>query len=530
MSARTTTNPAYHGVDVGPFKGIAITPHVGAPPSKPRHVVIASNMSSRVDFGAHNNDLPNLIRALNERVFNVEDKSPGGKKKLVPTPQPEKGAWRSLAQVATRIARRVSTIPLEKLTCDEFIAQCPANKRLLYTRAKDEFETRGWGSRDATIKPFVKFEKLNFTKKTDPAPRVIQPRTPVYNIALGRFTRRVESELYHALAQEWDGDDEGVVMKGRTVEQVAAVIRAKWDRVPDPIAIGIDASRFDQHVSVGALKWEHSIYKTLFGNDPELCALLTAQLGNKGRAFIDGKKVSYKSVGTRASGDMNTSLGNCVIMCTLVREYIRELGIKAEFVNNGDDCVLIISRKDKEKLGNLNAWFLKYGFEMEVEKAVDVFEEIVFCQTQPVWSGTAWVMVRQPSVAFGKDAMALGESTTRGFQQWSEQVGVGGHALYGDIPIFGAYYDAYRRDGIASNLASKYLISDSGFMRMAKIPRVRGEGVCVPTVATRVSFYRAFGYPPSMQIAMERELKGYRVAAVQYSHINPSVACGLTTI
>jgi hypothetical protein len=294
--------------------------------------------------------------------------------------------------------------------------------------------------------------------------------------------------------------------------------------------VGIDASRFDQHVSRDALKWEHSVYKRLFGYDGELIALLNQQLNNKGRSDIDGYRVDYEVHGTRASGDMNTSLGNCLIMCTLVREYIRELGIKAEFVNNGDDCVLFVSEGDLPKLDGLNAWFLKYGFEMEREEPVRVFEQVVFCQMQPVYSGYEWVMVRQPSSAFAKDAIALGEQTRDDYCRWAYQVGVGGHALCGDMPIYSAYYEAYRRNGQESNLGSKYCISDSGFLRLSKIPRIRsGERVDV-TQACRVSFYLAFGYPPSMQIAMEKELATFVVGGCRTSTINPAVAMGLTTI
>lgn len=528
MAGKTTADCRYHGESLvsGAFAGISVREHVGAPPAKVRHVILSPGMSSRTNYGAHNNDVPNLVRALNERVFNV--KGPNGT--LVPTPQPQPGVWKSLAPVARRIVKSITQLPLQRLTCKQFIEQCPSNKRMLYARAALRLGAEGWKSRDARIKAFVKFEKVNFTDKVDPAPRVIQPRTPVYNLALGRYTRRVESCIYKALALEWSGEDEGVVMKGRTVVEVAAVLRAKWERTSRPVAIGIDASRFDQHVSREALKWEHSVYKRLFGYDGELISLLNQQLCNKGRTLLDGHRVDYEVNGTRASGDMNTSLGNCLIMCTLVREYIRELGIKAEFVNNGDDCVLFVSEGDVPKLDGLHAWFLKYGFEMEREEPVRVFERVVFCQMQPVYSGTEWVMVRQPRSAFAKDAMALGERTRSDYCRWAYQVGVGGHALCGDMPIYSAYYEALRRNGQESNLGNKYCISDSGFLRLSKIPRIRSNDKVEVTQACRVSFCTAFGYPPAMQIAMEKELGTFEVGDVITSRINPSVAMGLTTI
>jgi hypothetical protein len=376
---------------------------------------------------------------------------------------------------------------------------------------------RGWADRDARIKAFVKFEKLNFTSKGDPAPRVIQPRSPVYNYALGRYTRRIEHDMYEALSREW-GDGEPVVMKGMTVEDVAHVMRQKWLKFNSPVAVGLDASRFDQHVSRDALKWEHSIYKRIFDYSPELCALLKQQCSNNGIAFMDGHKVTYKVEGTRASGDMNTSLGNCIIMCTLAREYLREKGVPAEFVNNGDDCIVFLDKCNLYKLHDLDAWFLELGFEMEREEPVYEFEQCVFCQSQPVlidYDTDKYVMCRQPTSAFGKDALSLA---------------VGGLALFGDLPIFCELYKAYKRNGVDSNVNGSLVISDSGFMRMCAKPRIRGEFRGTISDHTRISFYRAFGYPPSMQIEMERDLATADYSGLVDHPVNISVGCGLFTL
>lgn len=525
MEARTTRSVEYH--DGRSFKGIVVLPHVGAAPSRARYVVTVPHMSSRQDFGAHNNNLPNLLRALNERVFNVQ--SANG---LVPTPQPEKGVWKKLNHVSRRLAARVTEFgTVVPLTDQEFVEQSPSNKRNLYAAAAEEKRVRGWSKRDARIKAFVKFEKLNFTKKSDPAPRIIQPRSPVYNIALGRYTRRVEEELYHALALDWGDDkEEKVVMKGMTVEGVASQMRRKWLKYDQPVAVGLDASRFDQHVSADALRWEHSIYNAIF-NCPELAALLKLQLSNDGYAYLDGHKITYTTRGTRASGDMNTSLGNCLIMCSLIREYVRELGIKCDLVNNGDDCVLFLDRRNLSKLSGLSEWFLKYGFEMEVEAPVYEFEEVVFCQAQPVLVSTAedkWVMVRQPATALGKDSTCLAADSELAFRQWSYQVGTGGLALYGDMPIYKELYLAYRRNGVASNVGRSLLVSDSGFMRATK-QIVRGNEHSVVSDDTRVSFYKAFGIIPSIQVEMEQELRRMDYAGLKHYPVNLATSCGMFT-
>lgn len=474
-----------------------------------RKYVVSPFSSSRMDFIAHNNSYTNFKRALNERVFNVSDGMGG----LVPCPKPVRGAWDRMRKYASEVATTVGKVA--KLTLEGFINQCPANKRKLYERAALELTSRGWSSRDARLKSFIKFEKVKVTSsKPDPAPRIIQPRSPVYNIALGCYTRSVEHRIYNALATMWGvPESEGVVMKGKCVEGVAASIWTKWCRLSNPVAIGLDASRFDQHVSVDALMWEHGVYKTIFNHCPTLSALLKCQLKNKGFALFREARVSYTVDGTRSSGDMNTGLGNCLIMSCLVKCFCDERKINAQFVNNGDDCVLFINREDMVKLGGLNEWFLDFGFEMKQEDPVYEFEQVVFCQTQPVFVDGKPVMVRQLETALSKDAMALGVETELGFKQWCHAVGTGGLALYGDMPIFGELYSMYQREGVVSDIDKSLVVSDSGFMRMSKVRRAEYKPV---SDATRVSFFRAFGVLPSTQIVIEEKLRKTHLGGIEY--------------
>jgi hypothetical protein len=126
--------------------------------------------------------------------------------------------------------------------------------------------------------------------------------------------------------------------------------------------------------------------------------------------------------------------------------------------------------------------------------------------------------------------MSLAVNTELGFRQWSYQVGVGGHALYGDMPIYCELYEAYRRNGIPSNISSSYVVSDSGFIRLTKVPRIRGNTPVPVTDDVRLSFYSAFGYPPSVQIAMERELRAMDYAGLVRLGNNISVGWGLSTL
>lgn len=450
------------------------------------------------------------MRAITERVFYVQR---GGQ--LVPTPKPKSGWWASnmdgyVEAVRSRVVSGASRDhALGPLTVEEFLSQCPKSKLKVYDAAAKTYQERGWIKKDAWLKLFVKFEKINFTKKKDPAPRLISPRSPVYNLALGRYTRAIEERVFDALADIWGySEGEKVVMKGLTVEGVASQLRMKWDRYSDPVAVGLDASRFDQHVSEDALVYEHSIYKSIF-KDKELDKLLAAQLKNYGFAYHGGYKIEMRTKGVRASGDMNTGLGNCLIMCTLVHRMSVEFGIKCDLINNGDDCVIILERADLWKLyddgkirSDIEEWYLDAGFEMEFEPPEDVFEKIVFCQMQPVWNGEVWIMVRQPEAALCKDTICLGCDSMHEYGQWARSIGVGGLALYGDMPVYRSFYAAFNRLGEGYKPSRSLLTRDSGFYKLC----VRGRNHRgVVSSEARVSFYRAFGITPALQIVLEQK-------------------------
>jgi len=462
------------------------------------------------NYGCHKPTLPNLLRALNERVFNVV----GPKGEIAPTPAAAAGVWMRLDGTSKLLARKVrESLPhVQRLTVDEFVEQCPAQKRAIYVQAGQEYLQRGVGPRDSKLRAFVKFEKILFEKsgpKADPCPRLIQPRSPVYNVALGRYTRRVEKELYTALRDVWVAEEgEEIVMKGMTVVEVASQLRRKWEFFRDPVAVGLDASRFDQHIGEEALEFEHSIYERVYKDSPdfgELRWLLEQQRNNRGSAFLDGFRVDYEIKGTRASGDMNTGLGNCLIMSSLVHRYVVERGVKAKLANNGDDCLVFMERADLQRFSDgLKEWFLVYGLNMKAEDPSYAFEECEFCQMRPVWSGSEWVMVRNPYSAISKDTMALG-FTEREYLQWVRAVGTCGMALYGDMPLFSALYHNMSKSGIKSNVHRTNIALNSGWIYWHQL-RGRVTKTAIDN-SCRISFAKAFNISPQRQIEIEDALK-----------------------
>jgi hypothetical protein len=385
----------------------------------------------------------------------------------------------------------------------------------MYARAAESLRVEPLSQRDARMKTFVKAEKVNFDKKADPAPRVIQPRSPRYNLHLGKFLKTLEKRVYRAIQSVYHatwGTVGPIVCKGLTAVTLAKVLRRKWDRFNDPVAIGLDASRFDQHVSLDALRWEHSVYLMVYaGRDREdLRQLLKWQEMNYGVATLPEAQVKYAREGCRMSGDINTSLGNCLIMCALVFQYAQERRVGIDLANNGDDCVVFMERRDAGRFrAGLDRWFLDMGFNMKVEETVDVFEKVEFCQTQPIKVDDSYIMCRHPTglskdayslLPWGQGAMAYG---------WATAIADSGQAIASRMPVFGPFYERLRVLGKGVTMGNHPLLRQGGLYWLSDGAKPGATTLITPD--TRVSFWRAFGIPPYMQVLAERHIQNVEI-------------------
>lgn len=412
-------------------------------------------------------------------------------------------------------------------------------KREMYHKAMLEYYAYGITEKHSRLKSFVKFEKQNLLK----APRVINPRTPIYNLLLAAYVKFAEKRIFAAINEAYGKHTSHTIIKGVNNIEQATILRAKWDRFTDPVAVGLDAAKFDMHVSKWCLVYEHLFYlgihsrksfKTLWknysrylrshtpnrlgssydciknGERPVLSWLLKQQVFNSGKAYFADGTLKFRMVGTRSSGDINTSLGNCIIMCGLIYAWLKRTGVDAELANNGDDCVVIMERRDLEKfMTDIVGYFEAKGFRMELEEPVTEFEKIEFCQSHPVNTGRftdgdkpVWTMVRNLDTALIKGAMCLIPlANDKAYRKWMGAVGQCEGSLNIGIPVMQNFAAAYRRNGLkASRKFVKEVYRGSTRAFHAQSTKVE-ELEILP--AARASFYMAFGVRPDDQIALE---------------------------
>jgi len=409
------------------------TPISGESKDRKVHTFVTGGVVN--DFGVHNLNFENSRRAVLERVFYVRT----GEIYMNPFVPNETFVFNTLKKFKRAIVSRTPSTP--PVTHEEFVGMYVGRKRAVYERARLSLLTQELTLVDAYLSAFVKAEKVNRTKKIDPAPRLIQPRNPRYNLEVGCFIKPLEHRLYKSI-DDLFGDT--TVAKGMNADQRGRALWRKWNKFKKPIAIFLDAHRFDQHVSKPILKWEHSCYVDCYQNSKKLKALLAMQLDNRGYVNTKDGRVKYRTQGKRGSGDMNTAVGNVFIMCGLMWTYTFEVrDVKQmELFNDGDDCVVIVEKEDFDKFQcECVSWFATLGFKMKLEGYTEIFEHVEFCQSQPVRINGDYRMVRDPRVVIDKDNVSVKNIVNKKtFDAQRGAIAGCGLALAGDMPVMGSYY------------------------------------------------------------------------------------------
>jgi len=384
----------------------------------------------------------------------------------------------------------------------------------------------------ANVKGFVKVERsaqpyvaLDGSETGRKAPRPIHTRDVAFHIEFGRRTLPIEHVLYDIVALmcvpgALIGDDVlPVIAKGMTPDEKAALLRSHWDNAGgDDVAcaISLDQSGFDAHIGEMDLDYEASVMQFFFPTDKLLPRLFAELKVNRVTSWFKDGRVKTKLGPMRMSGDMNTSLGNCLISATLAWLLTRDFA-DTTFVVDGDDTILFTPKRHlKSLLGRVEEHYLSYGFDAVCEEPAMWFEAIEFCQCHPVYDGSVWRMVRNWTKCLTNDYSTFGKGDSpESFRKHMHAVASCGMALHYGIPILQEHYLYGLRHGIKSNIdwageRRSYIFEQAkkmgGFRRQQPV-----------SDSARVSFWLAFGITPDVQEAIE---ESYRLATYDDRLVN----------
>jgi len=469
--------------------------HRNGQPNKLRKYNIIAGFGRDHNLGVYNNGVDTIARALTERYFFCLQDD-GSYRRALPVAD---GAFRNMhfKRFEEELKKHLPRLP--RLSRQQVVDRYTGTKKRLYTDAMISLAREPLNKFDAALHMFPKMEKQNLDK----APRGINPRTPRYNLELGRFLKHAEKPIYQAINKVFESVADHTVIKGLNAEDSARQLKMKWDRFEDPVAVGADAVKYDMHYSVEALRDEHQTYHNLFPGNKKLEEMLSWQLVNYGVAYAEDGKVEFKIDGTRCSGEITTSTGNSKSMCKYMWCYARQKGVVVEVANNGDDTVIFMEKRDLARfMRGFEAWFADRGFAMTLEEPVYEFEQVEFCQTRPVCVDGTWRMIRNQNAVLQKDPICLiAIQNDKVYRKWLDAVGTCGMALNAGVPVQQSFHQCFKRHGLP---CSKGMM-DHIHRNSSAQARIQGMKTGRTEIApsTRVSYYYAFGVTPDEQVAIE---------------------------
>jgi len=273
------------------------------------------------------------------------------------------------------------------------------------------------------------------------------------------------------------------------------------------VCVSVDASRFDQHVAASVLSIEHSVYLKS-NNDPYFALLLKQQLSNT--CFTRGG-IKYQTKGKRMSGDMNTALGNCVLMIAMVLSALRHIGLtKYEIFDDGDDCLILVEREHLETLIKcLPAEFLNYGQELKVENIAYTMEEIQWCTCKPVLDADGdYRMCTLPFRCMSQTAAGAVHWTQNRKEDMAYSVGQCILAVYPGMPIVQKYATRLCLQGkLHKDLDNiDWILKVAPTKMLSQLGNLSGVPV---DIESRTSFFKAFGIDEIEQLRIEQILEDW---------------------
>lgn len=283
-------------------------------------------------------------------------------------------------------------------------------KRQRYLEAVDKYLRYGLKLSDAFCSMFVKSDRFDAHEKVNPDPRAIQFRGAKYCVALAQFLQPIEHHVYTMSGFSCGVPETRNIAKGLNSVERAELLHRKMSAFTNPRVISLDASRFDKHVSAALLKIEHSVYTAV---NPHFLfrRLLSMQINNK---VYSRTGLKYLTEGRRMSGDMNTALGNCLLMLIMLFTYASAHLQKWDSLDDGDDCLLIIEEEDLDSvLSTITQDFLDYGMELKVEHIASSIFEVIFCKSGVVEYSPA-------RFKFVRDYRAVISKSLCGIRHWQD--------------------------------------------------------------------------------------------------------------
>lgn len=368
-------------------------------------------------------------------------------------------------------------VPLTAITPEEVLRTKRANKRKTYLQAYKRYMMRGLVRRDYEISMFVKYERMSIKCPLKP-PRAIQARGPAFNLVLQQYVIPYAKHLTRNLEL-----GERFSTKGLDQYELAAFLHKGWVSFKRPVAFLLDHDRFDSRTNRYWLAGMHDYLSDHF-DDPEVTLYTSCLIKSKAITLHGLRYVVSDSV---CSGDTTTSDGNTTINEALLCHHFN--GVHHIDYINGDDSVVMIEHDDLDEM--LSRSMERYGYGTKISY-VHEFEQIEYCQCQPVLTVNGWLMVRNPERILSRSTVCLTPKSLEYLRAWFASVGECELSCNQGVPVLQHFAKFLLK------FSDKRVdVGDIEFHRITK------QLDCDITLTTRESFQRAFGISISEQYRLE---------------------------
>jgi len=253
-----------------------------------------------------------------------------------------------------------------------------------------------------------------------------------------------------------------------------------------------------------------------FGRSDSLRAVLATQNRNR----IQAGPLSAAIYGNRGSGTAGTSTGNKKVMLAAL---LYSMGPAAKgktgctFLCDGDDTLVFIPPRYQELLPDgssrwVRSWCRRMGelgFEVKLEQlvkdgpAVDAAYETTFCRARVVETPRGPFLCKKPA-----DAMKVATNFRRHFRgtrfkDYCQTLSESFRGTYGDVPVLCELWKMFDVGG----RVDKGLLEQSGMEYMMSLTKDKTPQTMDQN--HRISFWRAFGLPPAMQMQCEQAIREF---------------------
>lgn len=382
--------------------------------------------------------------------------------------------------------------------------------RRKYMEAHKEYHRVGLKSYMSHVTMFCKDD--SYSCEPEKAPRAIQYRNTTFALEQGRFTKPIEKWFYHIL------DDVDTLIVGKSDPfTIAQHLHAKSAKYKNPCFLMLDASKFDSCVDIKWLKLTLGFYKRLYPKryHRTLDWLWTKTYINVGKTRHG---LRYKTWGTRMSGDMDTGLGNSIIMYLMLKSYLKQIDVRGSIMVNGDDSLVVIEQSDVGKAKDISC-FKRFGFNMKFDISYSI-HQAEFCQSRLFYSDCGPMMALNPQRAIDRAGWTTMKYSKSNARAYINTIGRCNRAAHWGQPIL--YKLAIKMIEEASTNKEVWL---RPYWEEYKQMLGRWWRMGEPAISleSRLSFAEAWNIEVPTQLDLEKRLKVgiiYEPTTKQKSHYN----------